>query len=115
VQTFELRNPAFPPVELTLSLNGTTQEEIHLTDYVTTVRARVEPWGELYIDGEHIGTTPLTHPVYISPGQHLIRISHPKLPAVQRDVQTAAGASLDIEANLKESTLNVAMDAGGSR
>ena len=112
-QTFVLRNPAYPPVELTLSLNGSLQRDIHLQDYVTTVRARVEPWGELYVDGEHIGTTPLTRPLYISPGRHQIRISHPTLPTVQRDVVAAAGQSLDLEANLNDGSLHVMMDAEG--
>jgi serine/threonine-protein kinase len=114
-QIITLRNPAFPPIELPLTLNASTQLEVHLTDYVTTVRARVEPWGEVYVDGEHIGTTPLPQPLYIEPGQHELRISHPNLASVHRSVNTAAGQALDLEVNLNKGTFEIAMDAGGRR
>ncbi len=112
-QSLTLRNPAFPPVELPVSLNKNTQLSIHLNDYVTTVRARVEPWGELYVDGEHVGTTPLPQPLYITPGLHDLRVTHPNLASVQRSVNTAAGQALDLEVNLNKGTFDIAMDLGG--
>ena len=109
-QTLELRNPAFPEIDLPVTLTQSKQMNIRLAEYVTTIRARVEPWGELYIDGEHIGTTPITRPVYISPGRHAFRISHPALAPVQRELETGAGQALDLEVNLNTGTFEIAMD-----
>ncbi len=112
-QTLTLRNPAFPAVELPVSLSKNMQLNIRLNDFVTTVRARVEPWGELYVDGEHVGTTPLPQPLYITPGQHDLRVTHPKLASVQRNVSTTAGQILDLEVDLNKGTFEIAMDLGG--
>lgn len=112
-QSLTLRNPAFPPVELPLTLSKDTPLNVHLNDYVTTVRARVKPWGELYVDGEHLGTTPLPQPLYITPGRHDLRVTHPNLASVQRSVNTVAGQALDLEVNLNKGTFDIAMDMGG--
>jgi eukaryotic-like serine/threonine-protein kinase len=108
-----LRNPAFPPIDLPVNVKESKEINVQLSHYVTRIGARVEPWGELYIDGEHVGTTPIPRPVYVSPGHHSIRITHPKLGSVQRDVDAAAGQVLDLEVNMNTGQFLVAMDVEG--
>ena len=105
-----LRNPAFPPIDLPVSAQKPGEIVVRLTDHVARIGARVEPWGEVYIDGEDMGATPFTHPVYVSPGKHAIRITHPNLGSIQKDIDAAAGQVLDLEVNMKTGTFLVAMD-----
>ena len=116
VQTLTLRNPAFPAIELPVTLIRKMSLSVRLSDYVSTVRAQVEPWGELYVDGEHVGTTPLAETAYTSHrGEHELRITHPNLASVQRTVNTVAGQALDLEVNLNKGTFDIALDTEGIR
>lgn len=100
-QTLVLRNPAFPPVQVTLNLTQPkARAEVKLAEYTALVRVNVEPWGELYLDGEHVGTTPLHNPLFVSPGHHSVRVSHPQLSAVQQEFQTSAGETLAVNVDL---------------
>jgi len=98
----QLRNPAFPPITVPLDLaNAVEHKNIRLADYAALLRVTVEPWGEIYVDGEHTATTPLAQPLWVSPGRHALRFTHPRLSPVQRDITTAAGDTLTVEINLK--------------
>lgn len=107
-QRLVLRNPAFPPVQVDMDLRAAiVHEEIQLADYAALLRVSVQPWGELYLDGEHIGTTPLARPLFVSPGRHVVRISHPQLTAVQEEFAAAPGETLAVNADLHRTQLAV--------
>jgi len=115
-QEITLRNPAYPPIELPLTLEDSIcYRRASLAEYVGLVRLSVVPWGELYLDGEHVGTSPLTRPLFVSPGRHTLRISHPQLAALQQDVTVAPGETLAVDADLAQSHLSVKAEGGGSR
>jgi serine/threonine-protein kinase len=98
----QLRNPAFPPITIPVDLlNAVERKSVRLADYAALVRVTVEPWGEIYVDGEHTGTTPLAQPLWLSPGRHALRVTHPQLPPLQKDLTAAAGETLTVEINLK--------------
>jgi hypothetical protein len=105
---FVLRNPAFPPIDLDLNLSGQTmRKQVNLADYVALVKVIVKPWGEFYLDGERMGTTPLPKPLYVSPGRHMVRISHPEMNAVSQELVTVAGETLSVEADLTQNQITV--------
>jgi len=98
----QLRNPAFPPITVPLDLaNAVEHKSLRLADYAALLRVTVEPWGEIYVDGEHTGTAPLAQPLWVSPGRHALRITHPQLPPLLQDITAAAGDTLTVEINLK--------------
>jgi len=102
MRELQLRNPAFPPITVPVDLlNAVEHKSVRLADYAALVRVTVEPWGEIYVDGEHTGTTPLAQPLWVSPGRHSLRVTHPQLPPLQQDLTTAAGETLTVEINLK--------------
>lgn len=114
-QTFILRNPAFPPVQIDLDLrSAAAHEDIRLADFTALLRVAVQPWGELYLDGEHVGTTPLARPLFVSPGRHIVRISHPQLAAVQEEFLTAAGETLTVNADLLRAQLAIRQEPQGA-
>jgi hypothetical protein len=78
-----------------------------LTEFVSLVDVIVEPWGEIYIDDEHIGTSPLSAPLFLSPGSHKLRIVHPALTTLVRNVDVAAGDTLRITVNLNKSEMAI--------
>ena len=114
-QVIILRNPAFPPIDLRMNISESEDIDVRLADHVARIGARVEPWGEVYVDGESVGTTPLARSVYVSPGRHSVRITHPNLGSLQREIDAAAGQVLDLEVNMNTGTFLVAMDMEGVR
>jgi len=105
-QEFVLRNPAFPPIQASLYLTKLeTRETVRLAEYAALVQVNVAPWGDLFLDGESVGTTPLEKPLFVSPGSHVIRVSHPQLRAVQREFDAAAGETLRVKVDLARSEI----------
>jgi class 3 adenylate cyclase len=51
----------------------------------------VTPWGEIYVDGRHVGTTPPVYEVPLAAGSHRLEIRHPDFPAHARTVEIQAG------------------------
>ncbi len=109
-----LRNPAYPPIQVSVELRQDTRTTVSLDRYVQHLDVSVEPWGDVYIDGERIGTTPLNRMPVVLPGDHSLRITHPSLPAIESDWQAAAGETLSIRANLQTSELAVRQSGGGN-
>lgn len=100
-QEFVLRNPAFPPIQASLYLDAREMREtVRLAEYAALVQVNVVPWGDLFLDGESVGTTPLEKPLFVSPGLHVIRVSHPQLAPVQREFAAAAGETLHVKVDL---------------
>ncbi|MBL0060711.1 MAG: serine/threonine protein kinase [bacterium] len=104
---FMLRNPAFPPILASIDLTGNAHKEIVLAEYVQHIELTVEPWGDVYLDNEHIGTTPLNRLITVLPGSHSIRITHSTLPDVSKTWQAVAGDTIKLHANLQTSELAV--------
>ncbi len=104
---FLLRNPAFPPILASIDLTDNMHQEIVLAKYVQHIELTVEPWGDVFLDNEHVGTTPLNRLIAVLPGSHTIRISHATLPDVSKSWQAVAGDTIKMHANLQTSELAV--------
>ena len=57
----------------------------------------VSPWGEIYVDGRHYGTTPPLYELRIPSGQHRIEIRHSDYPTHVRTVNVRPGTRLDVK------------------
>lgn len=112
-QTLSFVNSAFPRIDVPFDLKDSIcVVNVNLHEYVTTIDVTVEPWGELFIDDEHAGTTPLPKPLYILPGDHVFRVTHPSLPSLQRNLQTAAGDTVRLIVNMNKSELAMLNGSG---
>jgi len=56
----------------------------------------VTPWGEVYVDGRHLGTTPPLYEVPLGAGSHRLEIRHPDFPAHVRTVEIQAGRRVSV-------------------
>lgn len=111
---FMLRNPAYPPIQATIDLNTDTRTQLSLTNYVQHLEITAEPWGEIYLDNEHIGTSPLNRLVAVLPGPHQLRITHPNLPALEKNWTAVVGDTLSLHANLQTSKLATRTTGAGN-
>ncbi|MBU1637318.1 protein kinase [bacterium] len=105
---FTFQNPAFPVIMNKRTIADSTSN-IHflLTDFVADVELRVIPWGEIYIDDEHRGTSPLADPVYLLPGSHKLYVTHPALAPLTDSITVSAGETIQLMIDLNKSELAV--------
>jgi serine/threonine-protein kinase len=71
-----LQNPDFPVWSDSIIIKANKQNEFffNLDSLFYFLNLEVIPWGEVYIDGKYIGTTPLSQPIHLSRKQHRIEI-----------------------------------------
>lgn len=55
------------------------------------IRVVVDPWAEVYVDGELVATTPTARAISLSPGLHYLRFTNPYYTEVEREVRVATG------------------------
>lgn len=87
------------------------------------LRAVARPWAHVFIDGQHVATTPFAQPIPLAAGLHHLRFEHPHAPAEHREVTITAGQHvfLDVEMQIpkalpseEEELLRPPGDAGGA-
>jgi hypothetical protein len=67
--------------------------------YLTFV---VDPWAEIWIDGQRVVVTPTAAPVALSPGLHYVRYYNPFFRSVNREVWVHAGETQALSETLEE-------------
>ena len=55
-----------------------------------TVSLAISPWGEVYVDGKHIGVSPPVNEVQVTPGQRVIEIRNGSFPPYTQRVELKA-------------------------
>jgi len=93
----KIKNPGFPLITKSLTITDVKQCQISISLWkeVSYLNLTVNPWGEIWIDGDSVDVTPLSHPILLAPGRHNIEIRHPTLEDVQEKFVLFAGDTLD--------------------
>jgi serine/threonine-protein kinase len=91
-----LRSPGWPEVckTVTVAPEETLNVHISLWQEVGYLVVEVAPWGEIWIDGAYVDTTPLQRPLVIAPGDHVLEVRHPTLGGRFERITAAAGDTL---------------------
>ncbi|MCA9578539.1 MAG: serine/threonine protein kinase, partial [Myxococcales bacterium] len=55
------------------------------------IRVVVDPWADVYVDGEQVATTPTAREIALSPGLHYLRFTNPYFAEVEREVRVRTG------------------------
>ncbi len=64
------------------------------------VTLTVNPWAEVYIDGQFIDATPLNNPVPLTTGGHHIILKNPDFPLWQKYIELVAGDTVTLKVRL---------------
>jgi serine/threonine-protein kinase len=59
-----------------------------------------DPWAHVFVDGQHVETTPFALPLQLTPGIHHVRLEHPNAPAERRELSFTAGQRIVLEVSL---------------
>ncbi|MDD5088071.1 MAG: serine/threonine-protein kinase, partial [bacterium] len=100
-QTLSFRHPALPEITVTRPLRaGSDTVRINLAEHAAMMNIEIVPWGDILLDGETLGSSPLAHPLFFRPGTHSLRVTHPTLPAVEQTFEALQGDTLAASADL---------------
>lgn len=65
------------------------------------LRLVVDPWADVYIDGQKVVTTPTAFPIALPPGVHYLKFVNPYYQELQREVTIETGATELVEVELQ--------------
>lgn len=99
----ELKNPGYPNYseELILMPGEISYYKVNLDTLFGFLNCNVFPWGEVFIDGVHIGQTPFFKPVMLNPGTHSVSIHNPEFETINREIAVARMETLQFKINLQ--------------
>jgi hypothetical protein len=60
----------------------------------------VAPWAEVEVDGRTVGSTPLSSPLELGAGDHVVRLKHPDYHPLKRSITIQPGQTLRLEVDL---------------
>ena len=66
-----------------------------------SLRVLARPWADVFVDGEHVETTPFARPVPLTVGKHVVTLRHPVAPDESRAVEIAAGQTLSLDVTMR--------------
>lgn len=103
----KLVHPNYPPYIKKIQISNDKIESIkvnfqQLTGYLD---CKVQPWGEVFINGTHVGTTPLREPINLFPGTYKIKITNPRFNNVlEKKVDITARDTLEVTFSFENSS-----------
>lgn len=100
-------HPEFPPLERSLTLSGKERDtlRIALTSEFASLHIIAKPWGVLFLDGDSVSLLPREKPVYLAPGLHHLRVTHPRLGSWSDTLTFKARDRLSLTVNLMDGTV----------
>jgi serine/threonine-protein kinase len=69
------------------------------------LRVVVDPWADIYVDGQKVGTTPLAQRIALGPGRHFLKLDNPYYVDAHRDIRIRTDETLTIEVELEPETV----------
>lgn len=98
----ELQRPGFPSIKKEIFINSISDTIFNflLWQEVGYLNISVNPWGEIWIDGDSVDVTPLMQPLILTPGNHQLEIHHPNREQAKETIFIVAGDTLYKSFNL---------------
>jgi len=99
-----LIHPDFPPYSTRIRIE---HEKVHQMKFrfdsvVGYLDCMIHPWGEIFINGESKGHTPLRKPIALVPGSYTLTVKNPNFTAYTEYVSIRKNDTLHLKVNLSD-------------
>jgi serine/threonine protein kinase len=100
--TLKLIHPDYPVYSAFIKIESdkTTNLSIVLDTLLAYLSCNVSPWGNVYINGELKGQTPIIAPIKLTPGENRITIKNPNYKNIDTVVNANRGDTLRLYFNM---------------
>lgn len=97
-------NPNFSPILKNVHIKSGEEQklEISFLDNVGYLMVIVNPWADVYVDNEYRNSTPLSEPLIVEVGEHILSLKNPAWPVWEREVRISKGDTLELRINLED-------------
>jgi tRNA A-37 threonylcarbamoyl transferase component Bud32 len=92
-----LSNPVYPDCvkQIDIVEGETTSVFVDIRNEFGYLMLKVEPWADVYVDGEYRETTPLSGPVPIPPGEHSVKLVGPESSGWEKKFNFERGKTIE--------------------
>jgi hypothetical protein len=101
--TIKVVHPDYPPYVRNIRIAG-TEIETMVIDFKYSVGyliCNINPWGDVYINGELKGTTPLREPILLYPGNYTLTVANPQYGRKEVKIDVKARDTLSYNFNFE--------------
>jgi eukaryotic-like serine/threonine-protein kinase len=104
--SLRLIHPDYPSYTRRIEIASDKIETIRLDlkDMIGFLDININPWGDVYINGELKGTTPLREPLLLYPGTYKVAIVNPQYGTIERQITIRARETHNFNFNFDEDT-----------
>jgi hypothetical protein len=83
-----LRHPQYPGYSQIIQIQPEAMTTVHadLDTLFGYLDCQIFPWGDVYIDGQYAGQTPLQNPLAIQSGNHVLTVKNPRYREIQQKI-----------------------------
>ena len=99
VHLLKLVHPDYPPYIRRIKISNDKIESVKINfgELTGSLDCKVLPWGEVFIDGKHVGTTPLREPINLYPGRYKVQITNKQFAdTLQKSVRINAQDTTEV-------------------
>lgn len=102
--TIKLVHPDYPVYTNVIKVNHAqvTNIKVSLESLMGFINCRVNPWGNIYINGDYKGQTPLKQPIKVFPGFVRLTIKNPNYKDLDTSIYVKQGDTLQLKFTLQE-------------
>ncbi|MDZ7266867.1 MAG: serine/threonine protein kinase [candidate division KSB1 bacterium] len=102
VHALILKNPKFPPLRLPMNLAAHSPDTLFfsLWDHVAQVELQINPWAEVYVNGERREPHAGEHTLLLLPGACELKFVHPQLGEKTETIVLRAGETRRLAINM---------------
>ena len=104
IYVLNLLHPNYPPCSDTIQIYPSElySLEINLDTLFGFLDCQVYPWGEIHLNGEKKGVTPLEFPIPLVPGNYDLEVKNPKFNKISSSINISRKDTLRLKFNLTE-------------
>ncbi|MBN2413552.1 serine/threonine protein kinase [candidate division KSB1 bacterium] len=98
-----LQHPEYPPYNRTININPRQEMfvSVNLDTLIGYLECLLYPWGDVYINNEFKGQTPLPRPIRLLPGRHLLTIKNDNYGKIDELIQINKKDTLKFKFNFE--------------
>ena len=114
VHQLKLVHPEYPQLKRKISLNPdeTLNISVNLDTTIGYFTCHVHPWGDVFIDGQSIGQTPLNKYIRLESGKHTLVIKNPGFSDYSKIITISKNDTVSINISLSKRDLAKTSDSG---